>query len=168
MVDFFAASCANLVSLSFGMIPTFYLLNHVYSGSYSLVFCKMQGYFTNTSLQMTRFYLLLACFDRYAISSANVQIRKFGNIAVARRMIPIVMIFCYLIAIHLIIFLEIVKNTCGLFNKSPSIYNSIYTILTISILIPVLMLTFALLTFYNLKKRQRFQPETLFRLSKQL
>jgi hypothetical protein len=54
----------------------------------------MQGYFTHTSLQMTRFYLFLACFDRYAISSSNAQIRRFGKVTVARRMVPIVMIFC--------------------------------------------------------------------------
>jgi hypothetical protein len=42
-----------------------------------------------------RFFLLLACIDRYAISSANAQIRKFGNIAVARRMIPILLFNCY-------------------------------------------------------------------------
>ena len=149
------------------MIPTFYLINNVYPGSYSLVFGKMQGYFTHTSLQMTRFYLLLACFDRYAISSANIRIRNFGRVAVARRMIPVVIVFCYLIAIHLIIFLDIVRSACGLFHKSASVYNSIYTILTISISIPLLMLIFALLTFYNLRKRQRqrqiLQQDTLTR-----
>ena len=155
MIDFFAASCANLVSLSFGMIPTFYSLNYVYPGSYSLVFCKMQGYFTHTSLQMTRFYLLLACFDRYAVSSQNIYIRKFGTLTVVHRIIPIVIIFCYLIAIHMIIFLDIVGNSCGLFHVSASTYNSIYVIVTISILIPVSMFTIALLIFYNLKKRQK-------------
>jgi hypothetical protein len=61
----------------------------------------MQGYFTHTSLQMTRFYLFLACFDRYAISSSNAQIRRFGKVTVARRMVPIVMIFCWLFFLKL-------------------------------------------------------------------
>ncbi|CAF1204864.1 unnamed protein product [Adineta steineri] len=152
---FLAASFNSLISLLFGLIPTFYLLNNVYPGSYSLIFCKVQGYITHTSLQMMRVYLVLACFDRYALSSSNANIRKFSRVIVARRSIPIVIISCYLIAIHLIIYLDIVNNACGLFNSSALIYDIIYTIATISFIMPLLMFIFSILTFYNLKQRQK-------------
>ncbi|UJR17955.1 hypothetical protein I4U23_004854 [Adineta vaga] len=155
MDDFLAASFSSLVSLLFGLIPTFYLINNIYPGNYSVVFCKMQGYITHTSLQMTRVYLVLACFDRFALSSANANIRKFSTVIVARRCVPIVILSCYLVAMHLIIYLDIVNNSCAVYNLSALIYNSIYSITTISILMPLLMLIFSLLTFLNLKKRQK-------------
>jgi hypothetical protein len=114
----------------------------------------MQGYLTHTSLQMTRIFLVLACFHRYALSSSNAYIRKFTHVVVARRIVAIVIIGCYLIAIHLVIYLFIQNNGCTIYNHSTMIYNSIYSITIISITIPILMLTFSMLTFYNLKKHQ--------------
>ena len=157
--DFLAASCANLVSLSMGIIPTLYSLNNVYPGTYSVVFCKMQGYLTHTSLQMTRIFLVLACFDRYALSSSTTNIRKFSQVKIARRTIPMVIIGCLLIAIHLVIFLDIKSGGCAVYNTSAQIYNSLYSMMTISIAIPVLMSVFSMLTFYNLKQRQKLRRQ---------
>ncbi|CAF1647691.1 unnamed protein product [Adineta ricciae] len=154
-IDFLAASFSSLLSLLFGLIPTFYLLNNVYPGNYSVVFCKMQGYITHTSLQMTRMFLVLACFDRYALSSSSSYLRKFATVSVARRCVPIVMLSCYLIAIHLIIYLDIVNSSCGIYQLSVLIYNSVYSIATISITMPLLMFIFSFLTFVNLKQRQK-------------
>ncbi|UJR19300.1 hypothetical protein I4U23_022429 [Adineta vaga] len=154
-VYFLSGSCSSLISLFFGMIPTFYLLDHVYPGSYSIIFCKMQGYITHTNLQITRVFLLLSCFDRYTLSSTNQFLRKFAQPYIALRLIPIVIILSYLLAIHLIIYLEIFSSRCGLYNTSVLTYNSIYTIVTIPILYPLIMLICSILTYMNLKNRQK-------------
>jgi len=159
ILDFLAASCANIVSLSWGIIPTLYSLNNVYPGSYSLAFCKIQGYLTHTSLQMTRVFLVLACFDRFALSSTNAYLRQFSQVKVAHRSISITVICCLLIAIHLAIYLNLVPGGCGLTNTIASIYNSLYTMLTVSILIPVSMFVLSILTFYHLKQRQNLRRQ---------
>ena len=57
-LDFLAAFCSNLLSLSWGILPTLYGLNHVYPGSSSAIFCKLLIYLPHIDLQMTRIFLL--------------------------------------------------------------------------------------------------------------
>jgi len=103
---------------------------------------------------MTRVFLVLACFDRFALSSTNAYLRQFSQVKIAHRSISITVICCLLIAIHLAIYLNLVPGGCGLTNTIASIYNSLYTMLTVSILIPVSMFVLSILTFYHLKQRQ--------------
>ncbi|CAF1173592.1 unnamed protein product [Adineta ricciae] len=154
-IYFLAASFSSLLSLLFGLVPTFYLLNNVYPGNYSVVFCKMQSYITHTSLQMTRVFLALACFDRYALSLGNNYLQRFATVTVACRCIPIVILSCYLIAIHLVIYLDVVNSSCGIRYAPALIYNSVYSITIISVTLPLFMFTFSLLTWVNLKRRQK-------------
>ena len=154
MLDFLAASCTNLISLSFGLTPAFFTIGNIYLSSYSLVFCKVQGCLTHTSLQMTRMFLVAACVDRYTLTSSNANIRKFGQVSVAYRIIPMIIIGCLLIAIHLVIYLNNDGDGCGLKNSSALIYNTIYSIITISLIMPLSMVVFSLLTYYNLRKRR--------------
>lgn len=103
---------------------------------------------------MTRIFLVLACIDRFTASSTNAKLRQFSQVTVARRSVIITIICCLLIAIHLIIYLNTVSGGCGLTSISASIYNSLYTMMTVSILIPMSMFVFSVLTFYNLKQKQ--------------
>ncbi|CAF1219985.1 unnamed protein product [Adineta ricciae] len=58
-LDFLAASCPNIFSLSWGILATLYGLNHVYPGSLAATFCKPLIYLPHIGLQMTRIFLVL-------------------------------------------------------------------------------------------------------------
>ncbi|CAF1231404.1 unnamed protein product [Adineta ricciae] len=84
-----------------------YGLNHVYLSSSSATFCKLLIYLPHIGLQMTRIFLILACFDRYALSSPSVTIRNFSQVSVARRTVPIVIVIVSLAIPILMLFLSI-------------------------------------------------------------
>jgi hypothetical protein len=108
----------------------------------------------NVSLQISRYLILLACFDRYALCSINASLRKFCHVRVARRyVIPSIIVICLIIPLHVPIYETAENNTCVFIEAA--LYNSIYGIIMIGIIPPALMFILSLLIFHNLKLRQR-------------
>ena len=109
----------------------------------------------NVSLQISRYLIVVACFDRYTLCSTNAYLRKFSHIRIARRYgIPAIILICLIIPIHVPIYETVQNGSCTLTGIA-AFYNSIYSIIFIGVIPPVLMFIFSLLTFYNLKLRQR-------------
>jgi hypothetical protein len=109
----------------------------------------------NACLQMSRYLILMACFDRYALCSRNARLRKFCNVRIARRyVIPCIILICLIIPLHVPIWITVVNNSC-MFTGVAALYNSFYGIIMIGIIPPGLMFVFSLLIFRNLKLRQR-------------
>jgi hypothetical protein len=117
----------------------------------------MQIYIVNASQQISRFFLVIACFDRFALCSADPYIRNFCQVNIARRyVIPIVNSCWLLLPIHLLIYLNAISNTCVLVGSNVlDIYQNCYSIILIGIIPPSLALIFTILTFRNLKLRQK-------------
>ncbi|CAF1337351.1 unnamed protein product [Adineta steineri] len=104
---------------------------------------------------MSRFLIVAACFDRFALCSNSVRLRKICQVRIAcRYIIPGVILVWLIIPLHIPIFYTTLGNTC-VFPGAAALYNSIYGIVMASFLPPGLMLIFSLLIFHNLKMRQR-------------
>jgi len=153
-----------MISLICGLIPIFAKNNHIDPRTSSLIICKLQGFLTHTSLQMSRVFVVLSYFDSYALTSSNIDIRRHANVRLARKLNGLFTIICLLLSIHLLIYLQIEDNQCIIDNSSILLYNNITNIVTISIVIPILMSIFLFLTYSNLKKRQELRRERQRRL----
>ncbi len=152
MIDFLTAAFTNLIALDVSII----LL--LYSTAYSnitIAYCKADGYIMNACLQMSRYLILIACFDRYALCSTDARLRKFCNVRIARQyIIPCIILIWLIVPLHVPIWTTVVNNTC-VFSGVAALYNSFYGISMIGIIPPGLMFVFSFLIFRNLKLRQR-------------
>ncbi len=111
---------------------------------------------------MSRFLIVTACFDRFALCSTNVRLRRFCSVHIARHyMIPSIIIIWLIPPLHTLIFNTAVNNTC-VYSGAAALYNSIYGISFVGFIPPILMLLFSLLTFRNLKLRQQRQQVCRF------
>ena len=152
-LDFLASAFTNLVALNVAIIS--FLYTEYYPQSITIVFCKVQSYVMTTSLQMSRFLILTACFDRFALSSSNARLRKFADVHLARhRVLPAIVLIWLFVPMHIPIFLGMENRTC-VFPASVEMYNSIYGIVVIGTIPPSLMFLFSILIFRNLKLRQQ-------------
>ncbi|CAF1354659.1 unnamed protein product [Didymodactylos carnosus] len=107
---------------------------------------------------LSRYYIVLACIDRFALTSTNVKYRQFSQTKVAYYLIPITALVWFIIPMHIVIFQTIDINRCtqvGFY----LLFFSIYTVIFATIIPPLSMILFILLIFNNLKQiRKRIQP----------
>lgn len=146
-----------VINLSMGIGATIYGLGHGDPTLTSLAFCKMRLYVLQSSSMMYRWCLVIASFDRYALSSSNVRLRNFAKVHVARRVVHVIVLGWVVLPIHTLIFYSIKQGQCGiLFNYAAALYHSLFTTITGSVLPVLLMTTCALHIYHNLiLKRQR-------------
>ncbi len=158
-LDFVAASVTMAVNLSMGTGAAIYPLNHVDPTLTVLAFCKMRLYVLQSSSMMYRWFLVMASFDRYALSSTNVRLRNLAKVRVARRVVLVVVPLWIVLPFHILVFYNLRQGSCGiLFNYPAALYHSLFTTITGSVLPVLLMATCALLIHRNLvAKRQRRQ-----------
>jgi hypothetical protein len=158
-LDFIAASVTMLITVIMASGHAIYALNHVDPLSTILAFCKIRYYVIQSSSMMYRWSLSAACFDRYALSSANAHLRKFAATNVARRVVAIIVCIWLVLPIHILIFHSIRANACGpTYSVATALYHSIFTTIAGCIVPISFMLAFCLLTYRNLiLKRKRHQ-----------
>ena len=149
----------NLICLDVGIIPIIFSLDHLDITTVSIVACKLQFYIRHASFQMMRTCKVLACIDRFALSSMQVRIRSFSQRHVAIRLITISTIFWALAVIFFSIVRTIENGSCNIYN---SLYTAIYTIYYLifaGVLPPFLIIVFSVLVMRNLSQmRARIQP----------
>ena len=125
----------------------------------SVLFCKIEVYIMTITLQMSRFFVLAASFDRFALSSSNARLRKFSHQHIARRyVIPSIIIIWTIVPLHVPVFVTVKEKTC-IFEGYIELYNCIYGIVLVGIIPPGLMFLFSMLIFHNLKLRQQRQRQ---------
>ncbi len=76
----------------------------------TLLFCKIRLYIAQVALTLSRIYIVLACIDRWALTSRNVHRRAFAQMKVAKILIPITSIIWPIMYIHVAIYDDIVKG----------------------------------------------------------
>ena len=109
----------------------------------------------NACLQMSRYLILMACIDRYALCSRNARLRKFCHVRIARRyVIPWIILLWLIIPLHVPIYSTVINQSCVMVGLA-AVYNTFYGIIMIGTIPPVLMFIFTMLIFRNLKLRQR-------------
>ncbi|CAF0771993.1 unnamed protein product [Rotaria sordida] len=150
---FLVSAFSNLIALNVTIIPLLFMEAQHFEET--VLLCKIQGYIMNAALQISRYLILTASFDRFALCSTNAYLRKFSNVRIARRyMIPSIIIIWLIIPLHIPVWISLENNICGFIGIAVQ-YEFIYSIVMIGILPPGLMLLFSLLIFRNLKLRQQ-------------
>lgn len=152
------ASFINIFIINYGIIPTLYSLDYPDPELYSMVFCKLRLYFLHSALMMSRSLVVLACIDRFALSSSSTRVRSICRPKVAFPAIFCVLIAWPIIAVHIPILLMIQSGRCSTFGTYSIIYSS-YSFLVAGLLPPTSMIVFGFKTIHNLHLiHSRIQP----------
>ncbi|CAF1351701.1 unnamed protein product [Adineta ricciae] len=160
---FKAMSVISLIHLAVALGLYLYTLHFEDPVGTNLTACKLRFYIVQSTAMMYRWCLVIACFDRFALSSTNVRLRSFAQVKVAQRVLPINILVWLVLTIHIPIVYSVRNNICSIFsNISASLYQSVF-IATGGFIIPVSVMTIcALLIRRNLAiKRQRRQQNTI-------
>lgn len=135
-----------------------YVVNHGDPTLSSLISCKLRYYLPHVWGQMARYFLVLACIDRFAMTSANVRLRAFSRPSTARYLMSIITIFCHLIAIHLLIMITVSNGRCGPMGAYYPVY-TFYLFIFFNLIPPATMAVFGSLAYLNMKRiRSRVRP----------
>ncbi len=155
------ASIMNIFIINFGVIPTIYSLNHRDPESYSIIYCKLRLYLLHSTLMISRSMIVLACIDRFAVSSTSNRLHLFGQPKIAICLIIFISFFWPIIASHILVFLTIKSEQCSAYGKYSFIY-SIYSCIVAGFLPPILMIIFGFLTVRNLRHiHSRVRPNII-------
>jgi hypothetical protein len=153
-----AAYILYTVVLCFALSTTFYALTHTDPLTYSEPYCKIRQYLISAIFTMARCCVGMACADRYAISSQNVNTRAFGQPRIARYAITIIIVLWLILPIHLVIFNTIQNGKCIMPGLYPYFFDG-YAIIIAAIIPPSMMITFSILAAKNIRQlRRRIQP----------
>jgi hypothetical protein len=117
----------------------------------SLALCKLRFYLFHVWGQMSRYFIVSACIDRYALTHMNPRIRSFSGLTVVRRSIAIITIFWHVIALHIVIMATVRNRRCGYFDLYSTL-NSVYVLICNCLIPPIIMAVFGYLAFRNMKR----------------
>jgi hypothetical protein len=104
-----AESVTNLIVLNI-LLTLRYLVDSNIDLVRTSAFCKFELYSIQVGSGISRIYIVLACIDRWALTSRNIHRRAFAQMKVAKILIPITSIIWPLIYIHVAIYDNIVKG----------------------------------------------------------
>jgi hypothetical protein len=138
------------------VFPMIYPLNYPDPQTQSLVFCKMRLYIGHILGVDLRYIIVFVCADRFLVTQINIHIRSLNSVSIAIKLVLIICTVWLVAAIHMPILMYIRDGVCGMFGLYKLIY-AIYQITLVSILPPVLMSTFSILTIRSLHQRRGIQ-----------
>lgn len=145
-----ASACFNLLAINLGLVTILYSLDHQDPAILSEFFCKGKVYAIHIVFNTSRWLVVLACADRFAVCHMQAYIRAWSSPHFARRAIALVACLWPLIALHVPIWQGIHPGGCG-----PSgVYAlgwGIYQFIIVGIFPPLLMTIFSILTTKNLR-----------------
>jgi hypothetical protein len=146
-----AAAVMNIASLSFN-IPN-YLYNSTYGDPTvnSLIYCKLRFYLANAWGQMSKYFIVFACIDRYVLTSGNARVRAFSRPSVALWAIGIATVVWHIIPVHILILLSIMNGRCGAYGPY-FIYYSVYNIVFAWLIPSATMIAFGYMAYSNIKR----------------
>ncbi|CAF2646060.1 unnamed protein product [Rotaria sp. Silwood2] len=157
-----ASSCVSIIQILFGQF--FRLLK---GGFYMpipvLWWCRVRVFFLYSAYLASTTLITLASADRFASSCSQVKYRRWANVKVARRLIPIVLIISGLSQSHMLALFVVHRDgekEC--WAPRHSHYRLGYDIsflIVHGIIFPVLLGTFGFLTIYNISRRCRFDQQ---------
>ncbi len=110
----------------------------------------MRTFIAQVYSQIGRYYIVLACIDRYALTSPNVRLRNFSQISTARRLMVITFILWHILSIHLPIFSTIQNGRYDQFGFYYILY-SVYLLITVCVFPSIVMAVFGYLAYRNMR-----------------
>jgi hypothetical protein len=152
------ASVMNIVSLSFSVPHNIYTYAYGDLTIRSLVYCRIRNYLGNVWGQIARFFIVLACIDRYVLTSDNVNTRALSRPSIALWSMGIVTVIWHIIPVHILILFTIANGRCG----ATGLYYILYSVYSLFFywFIPCLGMTiFGYMAYSNLRRlHARVQP----------
>lgn len=124
---------------------------------YSLLSCQLISYIYFTCLALPPIFTTLACVDRWAASCVEVNRRRFANKSMAKRMIPLAIIFCGLIYAPIFVTFDMSTDPpppfCSISLKY-AFCGLIYYLLTYSIIPPGFMIGFTIGVILHIRRKR--------------
>jgi hypothetical protein len=152
-------SICAFIGLNISVIPVIYAIDHPNSLNSSAFYCYFQFYFRHAFNQMMRTLFILACANRYAMSSNQARIRSFSQYKTTIRIIPSVIVFWLSLSIFPTVLFSNTDGKCTANNPVTKIIVSTYILLVLGIIPLISMTIFSILLYTNLKRmRGRIQP----------
>lgn len=171
---FFVLAITNLNNLVPGLVPNY--LSDAHSVDFltaSIVFCRLRFWIVHTSLALGSWLIVLACVDRYCISSRHATRRHYSSLKNARISVALATLIASTMYIHALVLFTIEKTPVGPICYAQSgTYRVFYDFLffaTFSFTPPILMVIVGLATFYNIiRARETASPQMPLAVSKNM
>ncbi|CAF1114634.1 unnamed protein product [Adineta ricciae] len=155
-IYFLAMSIANLITLYFSCLTRILLLFGIYvQPGYGDIYCRFRVFLTYMPLSASSWFIVAACVDRYASSSASVRIRSFSQLKVSLRIVCGTWVMLCLIWMEMFICFNGNLNgtVCAPVSPFCNTYNSFSLLVFFSLLPPICMLLFGGMTIRNVRHR---------------
>lgn len=157
MIDFLTTSVATFTLVSFYGITSVYAFYYAHPTTYSRIYCKLFYYIIQLLSIIFRWNLAAASFDRYALSSTNVRLRRFANVRIAYRVVIAIVLVSLIFPLHNLIVYDLRTDigSCSIVYGYPaSLYNGIFTIINTTVIPVPIMIVCTLLIRRNLAQKQ--------------
>jgi hypothetical protein len=152
------AAVMNIVYLTYDGIATLCMFYYPERTTLALSFCKTYKYILYIFGQEGKTMLVLACIDRFLITSDRASFRAFSTPKRAKYLIVFSLIFWLLSTIHVPIMITVVNGQCTTSGVYSIIY-TVYTILFVALIPSITSAIFGYLTYRNMRQIQnRVQP----------
>jgi hypothetical protein len=163
---FLSSTIANLICLWCGLFTRLLSGYNLDPTVWNTTICKFRFFITYMSLSLSACFLVYASIDRWSSSSLNARRRLFSSIHIARRMVLYTIIIACLAYGQAFYCYSSVPGqfpvTCYCPNIICRMYNDILFLILFSIIPPIFMLTFGLITIQNVKRiRQQVHPHIM-------
>lgn len=155
---FLASAFANAFLLNIG------LFSHILDVGFSVkmyhsirILCKLRNYSINNFGFLSQSYLLLACMDRYLISTNTSSHRRLNTVPMANGIVLFTLCFWSIFLSHMIVYSDIVSNHQFCFYSSVryTLFISLHNLILSGFILPLLMVIFGILTLKNIRRIRR-------------
>ena len=150
----FGLAIAHLNNLIFGLLLNYLIDAHgIDLLTISIVFCRIRFLILHCSVVLSSWFIILAGFDRYFISSMNVHRRNLSTLKNARRTVAVAVLLCFILYAHILGLFTIEQTpTNKICYAQSGTYRIFYDFLfftTFSFTPPFIMIGVGVATLYN-------------------
>jgi len=146
------------ICLTFEGIIGIVILYYSNRTTHTITFCKIYSYIINVIGQVPKTMIILACIDRFLITSTRANFRAFSTPKRAKYIIFFSTIFWTLFCIPAPIMTKTINGQCTTSGVYSIIY-SVYSILFIGFIPTILSGIFGYLSYHNMRQmKKRVQP----------
>ena len=152
---FLVAALFELFSISFGLISRFAADN---LGSTLLqtnrAFCKLRAYLVSALPLVATYLILLTSLDRCLSSSVHARLRSLSRMKVAYRAALVAALVGFSSCSHILVSYDL-RPRCGTMPGGYAVFDGLFVVFWLGVIPHVLMLTFGVLTFLNVRRTKR-------------
>jgi hypothetical protein len=153
-----ASAVVNSVYLTFEGIASIVIFYYPDRTIRAITFCKIYIYILNFVGQVPKTMLILACIDRFLITSTRTSVRTFSTPKRAKYFIVFSIIFWALFVIPSPIMTTVVYEQCSASGVYATIY-SFYSLIFVSLIPTIISAIFGYLSYRNMRQmKNRVQP----------